>query len=53
VALHSKHGGAPGDAEAQDFLRGLLEKTTEGAEPGFEWSDEDRAMLCNFRISLD
>jgi hypothetical protein len=56
VALHSKHGedGAGDDAEGvsglPEAIRGLLEGH-EKAE--FEWSDEDRAMLCNFRISLD
>jgi hypothetical protein len=52
VALHSRRSDAQDDAETQDFLRGLLGKA-ERSETGFDWSEEDRAMLCNFRISLD
>jgi hypothetical protein len=54
VALHCKGhgdegGGAP-EEDPQEIFRNIMEKTGK-AEP--EWSEEDRAMLCNFRISLD
>jgi hypothetical protein len=67
VALHSKSD--EGDAEGlpeespdvseitrkagpdiSEIIRGILEKAE---KKEFEWSEEDRAMLCNFRISLD
>jgi len=56
VALHSKFHDddvavhLDEDLELPDIIRNLLEKTE---KKDFEWSEEDRAMLCNFRISLD
>jgi hypothetical protein len=53
VALHSKGlggGGAAEDQDPQEMFRNIMEKT---GKAGFEWSEEDRAMLCNFRISID
>jgi hypothetical protein len=55
VALHSRHDDPPGlpdFPDAQEFFRNLLEKA-ERPETNLEWSEEDRAILCNFRISLD
>jgi hypothetical protein len=38
------------DPDMSEIIRSLLGKTE---KKDFEWSEEDRAMLCNFRISLD
>jgi len=57
VALHSKShddddiGFTPDDApELAEILHNLLERTE---KKDLEWSEEDKALLCNFRISLD
>jgi len=58
VALRSRCGEAPGitpeeESAALDFLRDLHERLERAEKGEIQWSEEDRAILCNFRISLD
>jgi len=59
VALHSKNDededlrrGCP-MYEAGSEWRETSEPDVTQAAKNFEWSEEDRALLCNFRISLE
>ena len=59
VALHPRDSEDCDDSfERASCLRDIFSESV--AEPretpyskDFEWSEEDRALLCNFRISLD
>ena len=64
VALHQKDSEDNDESEARPCpfrpgrTRGVMADAGDPGDMGdsdevFEWSEEDRALLCNFRISLD
>jgi hypothetical protein len=50
VALHPKNNDESGDSNECPFSWPASEAPD---AKSIEWSDEDKALMCNFRISLD
>ena len=55
VALHSKEDGDDPEGACPFYFAGEDENAAAdgGGTGDFKWSDEDKAIMCNFRISLD